>query len=61
MPNLSGSVAIPDLIPLLILVLLGELLSPLEDLGALGLASDLGSSKSKDKILLQTTSHTPWI
>merc|ERR1712156_610253 len=31
----------PDLIPLLILILLGELLSPLKDLGALGLACDL--------------------
>jgi len=32
----------PDLIPLLILVLLGELLGALEDVGTLGLASNLG-------------------
>ena len=47
MPNLSGSVAIPDLIPLLILVLLGELLGTLEDLGALGLACNLRTYKVK--------------
>ena len=41
LPNFFDSVIIPDLIPLLILVLLGELLSTLEDLGALGLACDL--------------------
>ena len=39
--NSVACFVIPDLIPLLILVLLGELLSPLEDLGALGLACDL--------------------
>ena len=43
--NLVGPI-IPDLIPLLILVLLGELLSPLEDLGALGLACDLRTCES---------------
>ena len=41
MLNFVDPVITPDLIPLLILVLLGELLSPLEDLGALGLACDL--------------------
>ena len=46
MLNFIGCVIIPDLIPLLILVLLGELLSPLEDLGALGLACDLRKYKS---------------
>ena len=43
MLNFFDSVIIPDLVPLLILVLLGELLSPLEDLGALGLACDLNT------------------
>ena len=41
MLNFVDPVITPDLIPLLILVLLGELLSPLEDLGALGLTCDL--------------------
>ena len=43
--NFVGCVIVPDLIPLLILVLLGELLSTLEDLGALGLACDLKTYK----------------
>ena len=41
MLNLIGTGILPDLVPLLILVLLGELLSTLEDLGTLGLARDL--------------------
>ena len=46
MLNFFDSVIIPDLVPLLILVLLGELLSPLEDLGALGLTCDLRTHES---------------
>ena len=43
--KLHKNKVLPDLIPLLILVLLGELLSPLEDVGTLGFASILCRDK----------------
>ena len=41
--SINPNKVVPDLFPLLVLVLLGELFSTLEDVGALGFASNLCS------------------
>lgn len=40
-PDYQDKCRVPDLIPLLVLVLLGELLGTPEDIGTLGFASNL--------------------
>ena len=55
--SINPNKVVPDLVPLLVLVLLGELFGTLEDVGALGFASNLCSENLRHSIKILHIEH----